>query len=119
MRAEIVGGPAQRGSQIWPAYVADEQGVSGEHGVRVGWVFLEIKDQDGDGLDGVARGFQDLQAQAGKVEGVSIGHGDKGVFRFGSAAQINGGAAAVAQFEMAGDEVGVEVGQKDVADVEA
>jgi hypothetical protein len=78
--------------------------------VRVGWVFLEIKDQDGDGLDGVARGFQDLQAQGGEVEGVSIGHGHKGEFRFGAAAQIDGCAAAVAQLQMTGNEVGVEVG---------
>src|SRR5271156_6332835 len=118
MCAEIVGGPSQRGSQVWPAYVADEQGVSSEHGVRVGWILLEIEDQDGDGLDGVARGFQDLQAQSGKVEGISIGHGHKGIFRFGASAQIDGGAAAVAEFKMAGDEVGVKVGQEDVADVE-
>ena len=77
---------------------------------RFGRVFLEIEDQDGDGLDGVAGGFQYLQTQARKVEGVSIGHRHKGVLRLGAAPQINDGTAAVAQFEMPGDEVGVEVG---------
>ena len=81
--------------------------------------FSGIKDQDRDGLDGVARGFQNLQAQAGKVEGISIRHGHKGIFRLGAAAKINGCAAAVAQLQMAGNEVGMEVGQKDVANVEA
>ena len=32
---------------------------------------------------------------------------------------MNGGAATVAQFQMAGDEIGVEVGEKDVTDPEA
>ena len=32
---------------------------------------------------------------------------------------MDGRAAAVAQFQMAGDEVGVEVGEEDVADLEA
>ena len=81
--------------------------------------FGEIEDQDGDGLDGVAGGFEDLQAQAGEVERVAILHGDEGVLGLGAAAEMDGGAAAVAQFQMAGDEVGVEVGEEDVADLEA
>ena len=119
MRAEIVGGPAQRGAQVGAADVADEQRVAGEDGVRFGRVLLQIEHQDRDGLDGVARGFQHLQAQAREVERVAVLHGDEGVFRLGARAEMDGGAATVAQFQMAGDEVGVEVGQKDVADLEA
>ena len=45
--------------------------------------------------------------------------GDEGVFRLGAGAEMDGRAATVAQFQMAGDEVGVEMGEKDVADLEA
>src|SRR5579859_4705637 len=118
MRAKIIGAPSQRGSQIRPAYVPNEQGVSSEHGVWVDRVFLEIKDQDGDGLDGVTWSFQHLEAQARKLERVSIRHRNKRILRLGAATQINGGAAAVAQFQMPGNKIGVEVCQKDMADAE-
>jgi hypothetical protein len=37
----------------------------------------------------------------------------------GAGSEVDGGAAAVAEFEVAGDEIGVEVSEEDVADVEA
>ena len=80
---------------------------------------LEIEDEDGDGLDGVAGGFEDLQAHAGEVECVAVVHGDEGVLGDGAGAEMDGGAAAIAELEMAGDEVGVEVREEDVADLEA
>ena len=80
---------------------------------------LEIEDEDGDGLDGVAGGFKDLQAHAGEVECVAVVHGDEGVLGDGAGAEVDGGAAAVAELEVAGDEVGVEVREEDVADLEA
>jgi hypothetical protein len=42
----------------------------------------------GQTLDGVALGLKSLKAHAGKVEGVSICHGHKGVFRLGETRQI-------------------------------
>ena len=45
--------------------------------------------------------------------------GYEGVFRLGAGAEMDRRAATVAQFQMAGYEVGVEVGQEDVADLEA
>ena len=91
--------------------------------VRTAWglvaSFCEIEDEDGDGLDGVAGGFEDLQAHAGEFECVAVVHGDEGVLGDGAGAEMDGGAAAVAELEMAGDEVGVEVREEDVADLEA
>ena len=81
--------------------------------------FCEIEHQDRDGLDGVAGGFEDLQAQSREVERIAVLHRHEGVFRLGAGAEMDGRAATVAQFQMAGDEVGVEVGEEDVADLEA
>jgi hypothetical protein len=80
---------------------------------------LQIEDQDRNRLDGVAGRFENFEAQSRKVERVAVFHGDEGVFRLGAGAEMDGRAAAVAQLQMAGDEVGVEMGQKDVADLEA
>ena len=41
--AEIVSGPAERGAEVGAAYVADEEGVSGENGVGFVGVLLEIE----------------------------------------------------------------------------
>src|SRR5262249_21161101 len=43
----------------------------------------------------------------------------EGVLRFRRRAEIDRGAGAVAQLEMTGDEVGVEVGEEDVRDAQA
>ena len=60
-----------------------------------------------------------MQAQSREVESIAVLHSDEGVFRLGAGAEMDGRAATVAQLQMAGDEVGVEVGEKDVADLEA
>ena len=60
--AEIVGAPPQRGAQVGAAYVADEQSVAGENGVRLGRIFVEIEHEDRDRLDSVAGGLEHLQA---------------------------------------------------------
>ena len=117
--AELLGGPAERGAEVGAADVADEEGVAGEDGVGLVGALVEVEDEDGDGLDGVAGGFEDLEAEAGEVEGVAVFHGDELVLGFGVGAEADVGAAAVAEFEMAGEEVGVEVGEEDVADVHA
>ena len=80
---------------------------------------MEVEYEDGDGFDGVAGGFEDLEAEAGEFEGVAVSHGDELVLGFGLGAEADVGSAAVAEFEMAGEEVGVEVGEEDVADVHA
>ncbi len=57
--------------------------------------------------------------QAQGLERVAVFHRHKRVFRPGLCAETDVRAAAIAQFEMASDEIGVEVGEKDVADLHA
>ena len=42
----------------------------------------------------------------------------EGVFGFGGGPQANGGAGAVAKFQMSRDEVGVKVGEEDIFDLQ-
>ena len=116
--AEIVGAPPQRGAQGGAAYVADEQSVAGENGVRLGRIFVEIEHEDRDRLDSVAGGLEHLQTQSREAESIAVFHGDEGVFSLGAGTEMDGRAAAGAQLEVTGDEVGVEVGEKYVANLE-
>ena len=117
--AEFVGAEAERGAEVGAADVADEHGVAGEDSVRISCALGEIEDEDRDRLDGVAGGFVDLEAHAGEFECVAVVHGDEGVFGDGASAEMDGGVRVVAELEVAGDEVGVEVRQEDVTDLEA
>ena len=101
------------------ADVTDEQSVSGEDGVRVCGVLPEIEGQYRDGLDGVAGGFEDFEAQSREVERIAVLHRHEGVFRLGAGAEMDDRATTVAQFQMAGNEISVEVGEEDVTDLEA
>ena len=65
----------------------------------------------------VAGGFQNFQAHAAEFDGVAIVKGSECVGGFGGGAEINCGACAIAEFEMAGDEIGVEMGEEDVLDL--
>ena len=67
----------------------------------------------------MARGLEHLQAQPWKVERISLPHGFKFIFRLCARTKMDGCAATIAQFQMARDEVGVEVSEEDVADVKA
>ena len=73
-------------------------------------VFLEIEDQDRDGFDGVTGRFEDLQSQAREVQRIAVLHRHQRVFRLCAGAEVDGGTAPIAQFQMAGQKVGVEVG---------
>ena len=64
-------------------------------------------------------GFEDLESEAGEFEDVAVFHGDKFVLGFGLGAEADVGSAAVAEFEMAGEKVRVEVSEEDVADLDA
>ena len=48
---------------------------------------------------------------------VAVFHGDERVLGLGARPEPDVGAAAVPQFEMPGDEIGVEVSQKDMPDL--
>jgi hypothetical protein len=66
----------------------------------------------------MAGSFECLQANAAEFEDVAVRKRGETVFCFGFGAEVDGGAHAVAQFEMAGDEVGVKMGQEHVLDLE-
>src|SRR5579872_2926095 len=124
MRSQVIGGPAERSTQVGTADIADEERVAGEDGVGLSGIFVEIvfrqiENQNRNRLDGVAGRFEHLQAKAGEFERVAVFHGDEFVFRLGARAQMNGRTAAVAQFEVPGDEVGVKVTEKDMTDVQS
>ncbi len=117
--SELSSGPAECGAEIGASDIADEEGVAGEDGVRFGGIGGEVEDEDGDGLRGVAGGFEDLEANVAEVETIAVVEWGEGVLGFGGSAEADGGADAVAKFEMAGDEIGVKVGEEDVFDGEA
>ena len=117
--AELRGRPARRRAQIGPAYVADEQRVAGEHRMRLGAFGVQVVYQNGDRLRRVARRLQSLQAHAPEFESVAVVQRGEPVGRFGGRAEIDGRAAAVAQFQVAGDEIGVQMREEHVLDLQA
>ncbi len=66
----------------------------------------------------MARRFERLQAHASEFNDVAIVKRSKRVRRFRRGAQINFRAHAIAQLEMPGDEIGVEMGEEYVFDFE-
>ncbi len=63
------------------------------------------------------RGLEHLQAKPREIKPIAVIHGDELVFRLCACAEVDCGAAGVAQLQVAGDEVGVEVAEEDVADL--
>ena len=94
--AEVVGRPPERGPQVGAADVADKQGVSREDGVRFCRVLAEIEDQDGNGLDRMARSFEDFEAQAGELKCIPVLHRHEGVFGPGAGTEMDGCATTMA-----------------------
>ena len=65
----------------------------------------------------MAGSFEDSQADAAEFDSLAIVQRSEGVFGFCGGAEINFCADAIAEFEMAGDEVGVEMSEEDVLDL--
>jgi len=116
--AELSGGPAEGGAEIGSADIADEEGVAGEDGVRFVGIGVAVEDEDGDGFGRVAGGFEDLESDLAEVEAVAVAEWGERVLGFGGGTEADSGADAVAELEMAGDEIGVQVGEEDVLDGE-
>src|SRR5580693_2199589 len=117
MGAEVVRTPPQRRAQIGTANIADEQRIARENGVRLSRVLAQIKHQNRNRFDGVAGSLERLQAQSGELDGIAVLHGDESVFCFGAGTEMDGRAASGAQLQVPGDEVGVEVAEKYMADL--
>ena len=67
----------------------------------------------------MAGSFEDLETKAGELEGVAVFHGDEFVLGLSLRAEMDGCVAVVAELEVSGEKVGVEVSEEDVADLNA
>ena len=120
MRAEVVGCPPERSPQVGTADIADEQRVSGQDRMGFCGVLLEIEDEDRNRFDGVAGRFQNLQPQSRESRAcLRPSSGRSAYSACGAGAEMDRRAATIAQFQMARHEVGMEMRQKNVADLQA
>jgi len=99
-------------------YIADEQSISREHGVGHCAAGVQVVHQNGNRLGSVPRRFQRLETHAPKLDSVVIAKRGKRVPCFRRGAEIDRRAHPVAQLQMPGDEIGVQVRQEDVLDGE-
>ena len=67
----------------------------------------------------MAGSFQNFEPHSRKIKPVAIFHPHKCVFRLGAGTEVDRGAATVAQFQMAGYEISMEMGEEYVSDLEA
>ncbi len=79
----------------------------------------EVVHRDRNGLWRVAWRFQRLQAHVAEFDEVAVGEGSEAIFRLRRRAQIDRRARAVAQLQVAGDEIRVKVREEDVCDRQA
>ena len=114
---QLVGRGAHRRQQVRAADVADEEGVAGEHPPRFGVGVLV--DHDGDRLGGVAGGRPGLERHLPEREVLAVRQGLDGELRPGSLAVADDGSGGGGDFEVAGEEIGVEVRFDDPLDVQA
>ena len=113
---ELLGAPAERAAQIGTAHVADEQRVTGEDRVRLVAPLVSVIDQDRDRLRRVPGRLEHGHPHRAELHRVTVGHRRERILGLGPRAEVDDGAGALAQLEVAGDEVRVEVGQEHVAD---
>src|SRR5208282_2196558 len=112
------GRPSQRRAQIGAPYVADEQSVPGEYGMRLRIADVQVVNDDGNRFRSVARRFQRLQAHASEFENVAIAKRSERIRRSSRSAQIDSCARSITQLQMPGDKIGVEMRQEHVPDLE-
>src|ERR1700719_1732552 len=80
---------------------------------------IQVINYYGDRLGSVAGRLQNFQANASEFQNVAVVKRGERVPGFGRRAKINRCAYAVAQLQMPGDEIGVQMGQKYVFDLES
>ena len=117
--AKIGRRPPERDAQIRTSHVADEERVACEDRLRLGRAAVEIVDDDGNRFGGVARGLEGRQPHSSELDHIAIADRRERVFGSSRGAEIDRGAGPIAQFEMTCDEVGVEVCEQDVLDLQA
>ena len=104
--------------QVGTSDVADEQGVPGEHRVRLGRL-PKIGDHDRDALGGVSGGLQEAQPAVPEMDFVAVVDRHVGKLGAGLHAEVNASAGQGGQLAMPRDEIGVEVSLDYMLDLEA
>ena len=118
MLSELIGRPSERCAQVGSAHIADEQRVAGQDRLRPHGVAIEIEHEDGNRFNRVPRRLEHRQADPAELQTGAVGHRRECILRLRAGAQVNGGAGAIAKLEVSRHEIGVEVGQKDVTDLQ-
>jgi len=115
--AELGCGPAERRAEIRSSHVADEQRVARQnrHGIAAR---RSVVDEQRNRFDRMPRRFENLDPDRSEIDRGAIPDGLEFIFGNRLPAEADGGAHAVAQFEMTRDEIGVKVRQEDVHDAE-
>ena len=106
---EVIRGPSDRGEQVRPADVADEQRVAGEHGPRRR-VARVLPHDDRDRFRRVTRGVTDLERDVAEREPLPVGETVDREVGPGFVAVGDDRAGRGGELEVTGEEVGVEVG---------
>ena len=107
-RAKLARLPPERGSQVGPPDVADKQRVPGQDRMRCRLADIQIVDGERDRFRRVSGRGDRLQPHAPELDAVAVSERRERVLRLGGA-EINPRPDAIAQFQVAGDEIGVEV----------
>ena len=113
--AELLRAPPQRRAQIGPADVADEEGVARQHRVGNLLAVLGIEHEDRDRLRRVSGRLEPHQPYCAHLHLRAVADGLELVLRARTRAQVDGRVLAIAQLQVAREEVRVEVRQKDVS----
>ena len=67
----------------------------------------------------MARGLQDLEPQSAELKALAVPHRSEVVLGLGASTEMDPRARLVPELKMTGHEVGVEMGEKDVPDLES
>jgi len=117
--AEVDRRPAERRAEIRTSDVAHKQRVARQDRRRRRGARDRVVHDKGNRFRRVPGRLQRLDAHVAEIDDAAIANRRERVFGVGGATQIDSGAGAVTQLEVAGNEISVEVGQKDMADAQA
>ena len=113
---ELLGAPPQCAAQVGTAHVADEQRVAGQDRVRRVRRVRRVVDQDRDRLGRVPRRLEHGQAHRTERHRVTVGHRRERILGRGPGPQVDRRGGALAQLQVPGHEVGMEMRQEHVGD---
>jgi hypothetical protein len=116
--AKIGARPARRREQVGTADVTDEQRVAGQHRMWNSLGGSQVVDDDRHRLGGMAGCFEDRQSDRAELDDIAVVQWRGRILRFRRLADVDAGAGPIAQLEVTGDEIGMQVGEEDVSDTQ-